>query len=230
MNTICIHQPDFVPYLGFFQRLLMAEHFILLDDVQFIRRGWQHRDRIKGRKGSTWLTLGLRKGEYLQQINDVELSDDPIWVTNNLNMIRECYGKAKHFAEVFPKIEAIYCADHRRMIDINYAFLELAIEYFEIEISISLASKYCIKSTNSSRLLALVKERNGDAYLTGTGSRDYLDEAMFLAAGVRVIWQDFKHPVYRQLYGEFEPMLSCLDVLFNCGRDSAKVLRSTLND
>lgn len=230
MTTICIHQPDFVPYLGFFQRLLMAQDFILLDDVQFIRRGWQHRDRIKGRTGSAWLTLALRKGEYHQLINEVELSDDPKWIGDNLNLLRECYGKAPYFAEVFPKVEGIYRAGHRRMIDFNCAFLNLALEYFDITTPISRASEYKIKATSSSRLLALVQAKQGDTYLTGTGSRDYLDEEMFRSAGVCVMWQDFRHPVYPQMYGDFEPMLSCLDVLFNCGRDAANVLRSTLNE
>lgn len=229
MTTICIHQPDFVPYLGFFQRLLMSQHFILLDDVQFIRRGWQHRDHIKGRNGSIWLTLGLRKGDYHQLINEVELSDDPKWIEDNLNLLRECYGKARHFAEVFPRVEAIYRAGHRRMIDFNCALLDLAMEYFDISIPISRASEYGITTASSTRLLTLVQATQGDAYLSGTGSRDYLDEEMFRAAGVQVIWQDFRHPVYPQLHGDFELMLSCLDVLFNCGRDAAAVLRSTLN-
>lgn len=230
MVTICIHQPDFVPYLGFFQRLLMSQHFILLDDVQFIRRGWQHRDRIKGRNGPVWLTLALRRGDYHQLINEVELSNDPNWIADNLNLLRECYGKARRFPEVFPRVEAIYRAGHCRMIDFNCALLDLAMEYFDISKSMSRASEYDINATSSARLLALVQARQGDTYLTGTGSRDYLDEEMFQTAGVQVMWQDFRHPVYPQLYGDFEPMLSCLDVLFNCGRDAASVLRSTLND
>lgn len=208
----------------------MSQHFILLDDVQFIRRGWQHRDRIKGRNGSIWLTLALRKGDYHQLINEVELSDDPKWIEDNLNLLRECYGKASHFTELFPRVEAIYRAGHRRMIDFNCALLDLSMEYFDISILISRASEYGIDTTSSSRLLALVQAKQGDTYLTGTGSRDYLDEEMFRSAGVRVMWQNFRHPVYPQLHGDFEPMLSCLDVLFNCGRDAASVLRSTLND
>lgn len=230
VTTICIHQPDFAPYLGFFQRLLMSNHFILLDDVQFIRRGWQHRDRIKGRNGSVWLTLSLRKGDFHQCINEVELSSDPKWIEDNLNLLRECYDKAECFREVFPRVEAIYRAGHRRMIDFNCALLDLAMDYFDISIPMSQASSYGIKGTSSARLLALVKATKGDAYLTGIGAHDYLDEDMFRSVGIQVRWQNFKHPVYPQLHGNFEPMLSCLDVLFNCGRDSAGILRSSLND
>jgi hypothetical protein len=230
VTTICIHQPDFAPYIGFFQRLLISQDFILLDDVQFIRRGWQHRDRIKGRHGLAWLTLSLRKGNYYQRVNEVELSEGAKWIDDNLNLLRECYGKATCFAEIFPRVEAIYHAGHRYMIDFNCAMLDLALGYFDIAIPISRASEYGINATSNTRLLALVQAKNGDVYLTGTGSRDYLDEEMFRSAGVRVIWQDFRHPVYPQLHGDFVPMLSCLDVLFNCGHDAARVLRSTLND
>lgn len=229
MTTICIHQPDFVPYLGFFQRLLISQHFIILDDVKFIRDGWQHRDRIKSKYGPTWLTLSMRRGSHQQLINEVELSEAPKWIDSNLSLLRECYGKAPYFAEVFPRVEAIYRAGHRLMIDFNCAFLDLAMEYFDITTPISRASEYNVNATSSARLLALVQARQGDTYLTGTGSRDYLDEDIFRSAGVHVVWQKFKHPVYPQLHGNFEPMLSCLDVLFNCGRDAASVLRSTLN-
>lgn len=229
MPTICIHQPDFVPYLGFFQRLLLCEHFILLDDVQFIRRGWQHRDRIKGRNGSVWLTLSLRKGDYQQRINEVELSHDPKWINDNLNLLHECYGRAACFREVFPRVETIYHAGYRRMMDLNRAFLDMAMEYFAISIPMSWSSEYGVTATSSARLLALVQASRGDTYLTGQGSRDYLDEELFRTAGIRVLWQEFRHPVYPQLHGNFEPMLSCLDVLFNCGRDAGRVLRSTLN-
>jgi hypothetical protein len=229
VTTICIHQPDFAPYLGFFQRLLISHQFIILDDVKFIRDGWQHRDRIKSKYGPTWLTLSMRRGSHQQLINEVELSEAPEWIDSNLNLLRECYGKARYFAEVLPRVEGIYRADHRLMIDFNCALLDLALEYFDITIPISRASEHNVNATSSARLLALVQARQGDAYLTGTGSRDYLNEEIFRSAGVRVVWQDFKHPVYPQLHGDFEPMLSCLDVLFNCGRDAAHVLRSTLN-
>ncbi|KPK11544.1 MAG: hypothetical protein AMJ68_05380 [Acidithiobacillales bacterium SG8_45] len=230
MNTITIHQPDFAPYLGFFQRLLQAQHFILLDDVQFIRRGWQHRDRIKTRNGSSWLTLSVRKPDYRQLINEVELSSDSKWKDDNLNLIKECYSSATCFAEIYPKVEALYHAGYRYLVDFNIAFLNLALEYFDISIPVTRSSEYQIDATSSERLLALAKARHGDAYLTGTGSRDYLDEELFRSSGIKIVWQQFKHPVYQQVHGKFEAMLSCLDVLFNCGHDSASVLRSTISD
>jgi hypothetical protein len=225
MATICIHQPDFVPYLGFFDRLLHADHFILLDNVKFIRRGWQHRDRIKTREGSAWLSLSLQKGDYHQKISEVRLSSEGKWIEENLALLRQCYAKALCFDHIYPKVEAIYRAGHERLIDFNIAFLDMALRLFRIDVQMTFASAYPVASSSSQRLLELVLAVQGNNYLTGPGSRDYLDEALFAQSGVSVSWQDFKHPTYSQLYGNFEPMLSCLDLFFNCGNDAALVLR-----
>jgi hypothetical protein len=225
VKSVCIHQPDFAPYLGFFDRLLHTEHFILLDNVQFIRRGWQHRDRIKTRDGSGWLTLSLQKGDYHQRISDVRLAPDERWRIENLALLRQCYAKAPCFDLIYPQVEAIYRAGHERLIDFNMALLDMALRLLSIDVQMSFASAYPVASSGSQRLLELVLAVQGDNYLTGPGSRDYLDEALFAQSGVSVSWQNFKHPTYSQLYGNFEPMLSCLDLFFNCGNDAALVLR-----
>lgn len=229
IKSVCIHQPDFVPYLGFFERLLSVDHFILLDNVQFIRRGWQHRDRIKTREGTSWLTLSLQKGDYYQKISDVLLAANDKWISKNLSLLRHSYGKARYFDLIYPRVEAIYLARHKRLIDINMAFLEMALELFRIEVQMSFASMYPVDSSSSKRLLDLVLAVKGNNYLTGSGSRDYLDEALFKKSQVNVLWQEFKHPLYPQLYGNFESMLSCLDLFFNCGEDSAYILREGLD-
>lgn len=225
MKTVCIHQPDFAPYLGFFDRLLSTDHFILLDNVQFIRRGWQHRDRIKTREGSGWLTLSLQKDDYHQRISDVRLAPGERWIIENLALLRQSYAKAPCFDLIYPQVEAIYRAGYERLIDFNMALLNMALRLLSIDVQMSFASAYPVASSGSQRLLELVLAVQGDNYLTGPGSRDYLDEALFAQSGVSVNWQNFKHPTYSQLYGNFEPMLSCLDLFFNCGNEAALVLR-----
>lgn len=228
MVTACIHQPDFAPHLGFFHRLLIADQFILLDDVQFIRRGWQHRDQIKGRNGPVWLTLATKKGDYHQRVNEVLLSEDPRWIEDSLCLVRDCYARAPYFKEVYTRIEGIYRAGYTHMVDFNIAFLDVALEYFQINIQTTFASQYAVKSVSSARLLDLVAAVNAEVYLTGAGSKNYLDVDMFTAAGVDVNWQAFRHPVYPQMHGAFCPGLSCIDILFNSGKAAADILRSSL--
>jgi len=227
MSVICIHQPDFAPYLGFFHRLLLSDHFIFLDNAQFIKGGWQNRDRIKTKNGTTWLTLSINK-KFPQQIDEVTLSEKPQWIEDNLNLLQDSYKQARYFDEVFPLVAAIYRSNHLKMIDLNLAMFKLAFEYFDITLPVSFASQYPVAATSNARLVSLVRAVDGDVYLTGTGSRDYLDETLFHEAGINVQWQHFKHPIYPQLHHGFEPMLSCLDLFFNCGKESAAVLRSSL--
>ncbi len=108
MKRICIHQPDFVPYLGFFDRLLTCDLFIVLDDVQFIRRGWHHRDKIKTRTGDAWLTLPTRKADYTATIREIELALDPdAWVPKHLNLLRENYAACPNFDRYFPALDEV---------------------------------------------------------------------------------------------------------------------------
>lgn len=131
MKRVCIHQPDFLPYLGFFQRLLISDVFIVHDDVQFMQRGWHHRDKIKTRHGERWLTLPVKKGHYRRNINQVEISkDDAVRFTKNLNFLKESYSKAFYFDKYFNKIKDIYLSDFIKMIDLNMAFLHFFFELF----------------------------------------------------------------------------------------------------
>ena len=196
--------------------------------MQFIRRGWHHRDKIKCNDGTRWLTLSLKKGDYHQLISDVQLVDDWRWIEDNLGLLVHWYKKAPFFDLIYPQIELIYRAKYKFLIDFNLAFLDLSFRMLKINIQTSFSSTHSIKTSSSQRLLDLVLAVQGDHYLTGLGSRDYLNEVLFAQSGVKVHWQNFGHPIYSQLHGAFKPMLSCLDLFFNCGDDSADIIRGTM--
>lgn len=227
MKRICIHQPDFLPYLGFFHRLVTTDVFIILDDVQFLRRGWHHRDKIKTPHGEQWLTLALQKGDYFQLISEVRLHpDQDRWVAENLNLIHANYQKAPYFAEYFPRIETIYRQGHQTMLALNLAFLDFCLEVFDLTVKTEMSSTFGVTTTKSERLLHLIEATGGTHYITGTGSRSYLDEALFEQHGILVEWQQYDHPVYPQVNGPFMPYLSCLDAIFNCGPQAKDLIRS----
>ena len=227
VKRVCIHQPDFLPYLGFFHRLLSCDTFVILDDVQFLRRGWHHRDKIKTPAGVRWLSLSVKKGDYQQQIKQVCLSNGDEWIESNLNLIRENYRKAPYFEENFPSIEAIYRTGFDLMIDLNLAFLNYFYVLFETEFEVVLSSDLRVEGRRNEKLKNLVSAVGGNVYLSGLGARSYLDEEVFQKAGISVEWQEFQHPVYSQLQEDFIPNLSCLDVLLNSGPDSKDVLWSS---
>lgn len=211
---VTIHQPDFLPWLGFFHRWAMSEKYIVLDDVQFIRRGWHHRDKIKTPGGVKWLTVPVKKkGKFDQLIKDVRLEDGEGWRRMHLNTLRACYGKAPGFEEHFTFIETIYMLNDRFLIDFNMKLLEYAAQALGIETEMVLASEFSIEQTATARLVELVKSVGGTHYLTGTGSRDYLEENIFEQESISVDWQQFTHPTYPQLHGGFEPGMSIVDYL-----------------
>jgi hypothetical protein len=226
MKKICIHQPDFLPYLGFFHRLLEIDLFIILDDVQFERGGWHHRDKIKTKQGEQWLSISIKKGVFPQDINQVELADKShIWIEKNLNLLIENYNKSQFFDFYFPEIQKIYLTGFQKMTDLNLAFLQFLLEAFDLQVDMVISSSLNTNGHSNQKLINLIKATEGTHYLSGIGARAYLNEEMFAQEKIIVEWQSFSHPIYPQLHGEFIPYLSCIDLLFNCGPKSKDILR-----
>jgi hypothetical protein len=230
-KIVVIHQPDFVPYLGFFQRFLSANEFIILDHVQFVNsaRGWTHRDKIKTATGERWLTLSVKKAPRDTPINKIELSTLVDWVTVNLNLLKQNYRHAPFFDEVFPLVVQLYEEPCRLMADFNLRFIELLMDLLDVRLPWVRSSSLNPQGSSNDLLIDLLGKVGATHYLSGNGARDYMKPESFARAGIEVIWQEFKHPVYPQQFGAFVPYLSALDVLFNCGvTDSRKILREAL--
>ncbi len=226
-RTVCIHQPDFAPHLGFFQRLEDSNVYIVLDDVQFIRRGWQHRDKIKTPRGAAWLTLSVRKTDFEAPISEVRLVDEDggDWRRGNLNLIRENYRKAPFFDRIFPEFEALYGRGLVRMVDHNMAVLEWMRGLLDVTAETLFASDLAQPGAKSEKLARLTEAAGGDHYLTGSGSADYLDPAPFAARGIWPEIRPYEHPVYAQRHGDFVPYLSALDALMNMGPAARDLIR-----
>lgn len=213
-KKITIHQPDFLPWAGFFRRWDMADLFIILDDVQFLRRGWHHRDKIKTNAGEKWLTIPIeKKGNYHQQIKDVQIENTSNWRKKHLETIKAGYGKAPEFSRIFPELEKIYFSEDSTLMGFNLKLLKYVSGLLDINTPFKFSSEFGINSKGTERLLELVKKVNGTDYLTGTGSRDYLDESAFSKGDIGVTWDEFDFPVYNQVYDNFIPKLSILDCL-----------------
>lgn len=229
MKTAVIHQPDFMPYIGFFHRLLQADILILLDHVQFVNHGsrsWTHRDKIKTANGECWLTINVKKAPHGTPINQIELADND-WREKNLNLVRENYHGAAYFAELFSRVQALYAMPYKRLVDFNTASIRMLMEWFGIEIPMINSSDMQPNGRKNELLVDLLKKAGANRYLSGLGARNYYQPEPFLDAGIEVLWQQFIHPVYPQQFGEFIPYLSSIDLFFNCGIEpSREILRS----
>lgn len=212
---VTIHQPDFLPWIGFFERWDEADLYMVLDDVQFLRRGWHHRDCIKTAQGPQWLTVPVKsKGRYDQAIREVEIDGDN-WRRKHLKAVELAYRKAPYFDAVFSGLRAVYERRQRLLIDLNMDLLQWAAGLLGITTPVVYASEYGVTVTRTERLVALTRAVGAEVYLSGTGSRSYLEEHRFEKAGLRVRWHTPREPSYPQLHGRFIPRLSVLDFLMN---------------
>lgn len=223
-RSVVIHQPDFLPWLGFFDRLRRADMYIVLDHVQFIRRGWTHRDMIKTTAGAAWLTLNIQKAPQNTPIRDIQLAPGKDWRQDNLNLIRESYRKAPHFMEVFSRLEGLYTPSIENMAEMNLASLDLLEDMLDVKTPRLISSKMSPQGSSTAMLVDLLQKAGATQYISGQGARAYLDENLFAKAGIELVWQTFRHPLYPQLHGEFVPMLSSVDALFNCGLEGSRAL------
>ncbi len=218
-TTVVIHQPDFAPYLGFFQRFLNADLYIALDHVPFVygSRGWTHRDKIKTRTGPSWLNVGIVKPDYGAPINTVRMAEGDEWKQRGLALLRENYRKAPGFSEVFPRIEALFQPDFDHMATFNLHVLDGLLDMLELKMPRVLSSSLAPQASKNELLIELLEKVGSTRYLSGLGARDYMRPGLFAAHGIEVVWQEFTHPVYPQQFGDFVPYLSILDTLLNCG-------------
>lgn len=224
-KTVVIHQPDFLPYIGFFHRLTKCDLFVILDNAQFVSgtsKSWQNRDIIKTPNGKKWLTISVQRCPLGTSINEVLLSKSIPWKRNNLNQLKSGYKKAPFYEEIFPYIEELYAYDCEKLIDFNLKSIEMLMRLLNIRVETMLASTLNPQGTSNLLLVDILKKVGATTYLSGIGAKDYFDAKPFENAGINVIWQDFEHPVYPQLYGDFTPYLSTIDLLFNCGIEQSR--------
>lgn len=225
-KVVVIHQPDFIPYLGFFDRLLKADIFVVFDMVQFERRGWTNRDKIKTDKGERWITVPVKKTARETPINKIMLADDNSWREEHLRLFHENYKNALFYTEILPYIEKLYAFEGKRMMDFNMCSIEMLIELLDIKIDIRYASNMQLSKKSNELIVEVLNTLGEKFYLSGTGARDYFEEKTYTDADIEVIWQDYKPVKYPQQFGPFIPYLSSIDTLFNCGiAGTRKLLR-----
>lgn len=231
MKTVVIHQPDFLPYLGFFHRLLHADLFIYLDHVQFVTNGsrsWTHRDKIKTSSGERWLTVGVKKAPLGTPISAVMLADTP-WREQALNLLRENYRNSPYYEEIMQGVGALFELQCERLVEFNVASIKMLKQMLDIKIETCFSSEMHPVGKKNELLVDLLHKVDATHYLSGVGARAYYEAAPFDEAGIQVLWQEFQHPVYQQQFDGFMPYLSTLDMLFNCGIDASRKILRGLN-
>ncbi len=218
---IAIHQPNYLPYLGFFDKLKRSDIFVIYDDAQFNKGDFHHRNKIRIYHGWKWLTVPIEKKRI--PINEIVIRNEPVnnkknWQEIQFNEIYDNYKDTPYFPIYEKKLKDIYCNDYNMLLDLNMSLINFISSAFNITTKIVFSSDLSFKSGSTQRLVDIVEALDGDVYLSGPAGRKYLDVSLFNNKGIEISYQDFDHPVYRQRYKGFIPNLSAIDALFNIGK------------
>ena len=225
--TISIHQPNYIPWLGFFNKLLLSNTYVVFDDVQFPRgKDYANRNQIKTNNGKTWLTVPVIGKSNLKPWNQIEINKNG-WVDKHLANIESFYRKTPYFDKYYPMIKVIYNQNHNLLIDLNLDLIICFLGFLDkTDINIILSSDIKTKLTGLDKILYILKNQKATHYISGSGdgSKRYINEQIFKDNNIELIWQNYQHPVYKQQFGEFIPYMSILDLLFNEGPNSKKYI------
>jgi hypothetical protein len=227
-RRVAIVQSNYIPWKGYFDLINSVEEFITLDDVQYTRRDWRNRNRIKTPQGVIWLTIPVNiKGRYEQRIDETTVSD-PSWAEAHWKTIRHSYAGAPHFDEFRDAVGAAYQeVDSERLTDINRHMLEAVCPLLGIRTPLKRSTEYGAVGRKTDRLLNLCLAAGATEYLSGPAAKAYLDEAAFREAGVAVSWFDHSgYPEYKQPHPPFEHSVSVLDLIFSTGREAPRYMKS----
>lgn len=215
---LAAHQPQYLPYLGYFHKMAAADVFVHLDDVQYKHREFQNRNRIRTPGGWIWLTVPVKvKGRREQSIAEVEIDNDKSWAEEHWESLKRNYARAPHFTEHAPAFERFYARRWTRLADLCLELAGYLASALGVRTPARLASSFGVSTFSTRRLVDLCRAAGADTYLSGAGGRDYLDEGLFREAGLELRYQDFRPPAYPQCFPGFEPNLAAVDALFNAG-------------
>jgi hypothetical protein len=225
-KVISIHQPNFVPWIGYFYKILQSDIFIILDNVQYSKNSFINRNRIKTPQGELWLTLPVEtSGKFGQLINQCIILNKPKTTVKIIKSLELNYSKAPYFQEYICDIKEIISNSNELLCDTNIVLIKYILNILEVKTEIILASDLKnIQGASTDRLVSICKELNASKYLCGFGGVKYQDEELFKQQNIILSTTTFKHPTYSQLWGEFINGMSILDLLFNCGSKAKDIL------
>lgn len=228
MTTTIIRQPGFLPYLGYFKKIQSCDVFVHYDDSQYSINDWDNRNKIRIVDGSRWITVPVKK-PFKKKLFEVEIAYNEDWVSKQKNIIKESYQNTPFFKDYWSDIEKIYEKKHNKLVDLNYDFIDYFNSVLEIDTRIIKSSDMNLSSTKSQKILDICKKINVTTYISGEEGKDYLDEKLLTDNGIKIIYEKFQHPKYNQFQKEFIPNMSIIDLIFNEGVKSKKILQDSKN-
>lgn len=228
---LAAHQPSYLPWLGYLDKMAKADVFVVMDDLQYEAQNYQNRNRIKRNDGAAWLTVPLERGAQTDRICDKVIQNHASarehWQRKTWRTIGIHYGPTQHFARYRDELHEVFARTWEKLVDVDLHVLELARRWFDITVPVVRSSSLGLAGQKTERIIDMCRKVGATSYLSGRGgSTTYLDVELMKRAGIDVLWQHFDHPTYPQRYPAlgFVPQLAFLDLVLNCGPESRSIL------
>ena len=224
MTTISIHQPVYLPWLGFIEKVISSEKFVFLDDVQFEKNGFQNRNKIRTYDGEMWLTVPVKvKSQTL--LKDVKINYSVDWINKHKKSIIQNYKKAEFFDNYWLELEKIYDEKNEYLVELNIEIIKFLFNKLKIKTKTLFSSELHISDKGSNRILEICKILNADRYISGISGKKYLLIDDFERQKIKLEFQNFQHPTYEQVFDPFYPNMAMIDLLFNEGDNALKIIK-----
>jgi WbqC-like protein family len=223
---VSINQPAYLPWLGYFHRIAASDLHIVLDHVQFEKNSFTNRNKVRTTTGSTWLTVPVQTSGRFGElpIDRLEIDNTSDWRRKHWQTLQQSYAKAPHFREHEAFFRELYGSPWERLADLCGRVTSYLLESFRVQTRMMSSSAMRSRGAKDELVLNLCREAGATTYLSGALGRDYLREELFKQAGIKVVYQDYHHPEYPQVYKPFEPYMAAVDLLFNCGPKSLEII------
>ena len=228
MTTVVISQPMLFPWVGMFEQIRQADVFVHYADVAFSKGSFVNRVQLKTATGWEWMTIPLVSRQLGDLIQDLVADDSEDWRRRHLQRLAELYRPAQYSEEMLELVRSVYDRSYSRLSDLLIASCDAVCEYFGLarQTRFLHSTELAIAGNSSQRVLNIVRHFDGTRYVTGHGAKNYLDHEAFEAAGIAVEYLDYRRLPYPQLHGPFNPHVSILDLIANCGRGGIKFIIS----
>ncbi|SDH15097.1 WbqC family protein [Roseospirillum parvum] len=222
------HQPVYLPWLGLFHKIALADSFVSFNQVQYQSKDWNNRNKIKTPQGALWLSVPVKKKGRLERLyTDIEIDNETPWSRKHWGSLKGAYSKSRHFKKYADFFEDTYNnREFRTLVELNEYMLEWFIDQLGIKVKTTTMDKHCFSGKKSGLVLDMCQKMGANHYIFGEQGRDYANIDEFKASGVVPHFQSYSHPTYPQLHGPFISHLSIVDLLFNHGEDSLDILMS----
>ncbi len=226
MKTVAIHQPNYLPWIGFFSKIKYSNYFIILNTAEYPKGSIINRNKIRTNEGWNYLTIPIGRRLHGTRICDIKLPIDKTWMITHWRTIKHHYMKANFFRLHQNFFKNLYQKDFEYLWQINEEIIFYLFGCFGIKVEVKRASELHVNPDlrKTDMVIELLKSVNADTYLSGPSGRVYLDYKKFKQSNIDLKFFEFKHPVYRQRYNGFESTMSAIDLLFNVGSQSCEIL------